>query len=219
MSSPPNKGKGAAIKWIRAHVDHRGGGCLTWPFGRSNGYGNLGVDGKQHYAHRLMCQLVHGPAPSPDHEAAHSCGRGQFGCVNPGHLSWKTKSENQHDRRQHGTGNAWGGRGKLTDAQAAEIRALQGTMLQREIAALYGVSRANISLIMTGNLHAAVKKRPGKGYSYVKASGKYAARIGVKSSSVFLGYFDSEDDARAAYLAADARVRAGLPVSREILRT
>lgn len=209
--------KGTSYSWILAHVGHVGEDCLTWPFGGCNGYGHLTIERKQRYAHRLMCELTRGPAPSSDHEAAHSCGRGQFGCVNPRHLSWKTKSENQHDRREHGTGNVWGGRGKLTDAQASEIRALHGTMSQKEIAALYGVSRANISLIMTGNLHA--NKVRGKGYSFRKDCGKWAATIRAHGKSVFLGLYETKDEARSIYLAADTRIRAGLPINREILRT
>lgn len=217
MSNPPNRGKGAAIRWIRDHAGYQGDDCLMWPFRGPNGYGVFGYLGKQYYAHRYMCELVKGPPPTPEHEAAHSCGRGQFGCVNPCHLSWKTPSDNQRDRRLHGTKSS-GGRGRLTDEQAAQIRALRGAMPQREIAAMFNTSRANVSLIMTGNLHAENKVRPGKGYSYVKATGKYTARIGIQGGSVFLGHFDTEDEARAIYLLANARARAGLPVSREILR-
>lgn len=50
-----------------------------------------------------MCQKAHGDPPSPKHDAAHSCGRGHEGCVNPNHLSWKTKKQNQADRITHGT--------------------------------------------------------------------------------------------------------------------
>jgi hypothetical protein len=76
----------------------------------------LGYLGDTLYAHRLMCQLAHGDPPTPDHIAAHSCGRGHEGCVNPNHLSWKTYSENELDKRVHGTTRNpwWGKKGKLT---------------------------------------------------------------------------------------------------------
>jgi hypothetical protein len=53
----------------------------------------------------LVCEETHGPAPSPQHEAAHSCGNGSNGCVTKGHLSWKTPTENNADRLIHGTSN------------------------------------------------------------------------------------------------------------------
>lgn len=137
------RGRGAAIKFLRAHVSHQGVMCLEWPMSRlPNGYGTLGFERKIHYAHRLMCQLAHGPAPSKDHEAAHSCGN--RGCVNPHHLSWKTRAGNQYDRRLHGTMRS--GR-KLSKRQWDEIRGLKGKLTQREIAARYGVTFQNISAI------------------------------------------------------------------------
>lgn len=150
MSNPPTKGRGAAIFWLRANAGHQGDECLTWPFGGCNGYGNLSVNGQYHYAHRLMCELAHGPAPSPDHEAAHSCGRGHQKCVNPNHLSWKTRSENQLDRTAQGTRNTWSWRGKLTQEQANQILALKGKKTQAELAKMFGVSRSNISFIHCG---------------------------------------------------------------------
>ena len=39
-----------------------------------------------------------------------------------------------------------------------------------------------------------------KGYSFHKATGKYAARINVNYKDKHLGLFENEDDARNAYL-------------------
>lgn len=122
------KGNGKAIQWIRDHQDYAGDDCLPWPFYRLHGYGVLGYLGKRYYAHRFMCSLIHGDPPTPEHQAAHSCGNGHLGCVTPGHLSWKTQSENQLDCRQHGTATKTheGNKGRITRKQAAEIRALKG---------------------------------------------------------------------------------------------
>lgn len=145
-----NKGKGRAMAWLRANVGHVGDGCLTWPFGlRSNGYGSMGYEGKIFYAHRMMCKLAHGEPPTPDHEAAHSCGKGHLACVHPQHLSWKTASENHLDRRRHGTHvtSTSGSWGKISAADKMEILALKGKLPQRVIAAKFGVHFETISRI------------------------------------------------------------------------
>jgi hypothetical protein len=149
------------VRWLIQHRNHRGRGCLIWPFSRVNGYGNFGqtIDGKKviFYAHRYMCELVNGPPPTPEHEAAHECGNGPGGCVHPEHVIWKTKSDNQRDRAFHGT-KSNGPVGKLTEAAVEQIRALKGKKLQREIAEMFGISRANVSLIHLGKLWPAVRK-------------------------------------------------------------
>ena len=100
----PNKGKGKTFAWLIARVDYQGDDCLPWPFCRDGrvGRGRMGHEGKRPWAHRLMCELAHGPPPTPKHQAAHECGKGHYGCVNPRHLAWKTNSENQLDRRKNG---------------------------------------------------------------------------------------------------------------------
>ncbi|WP_292637037.1 hypothetical protein [Mesorhizobium sp.] len=55
-------------------------------------------DGKCRRVSRLVCEEVHGPPPSPDHEAAHSCDNGDLGCATKRHLSWKTPKENTADK-------------------------------------------------------------------------------------------------------------------------
>lgn len=199
------KGNGAAVRWIRAQATAWvSDECLYWPFHRTNGYGVLGYLGKMHYAHRFMCELVHGPAPSPDHEAAHSCGRGHEGCCNPKHISWKTKTENQLDRKLHGrTANP---RGKLTVAQAAQILALKGKKPQREVALMFGTSRANVSLIQCGK---ARTKRP-RGVTFRTDRQQWRARMSEvragKRVWIVIGYYDQEQEAIDAYERAIGRV-------------
>ena len=142
---PSSRGKGEALKFIRDHASYQGEDCLTWPFATNRGYGHLGVNGKMHKAHRLMCEMVHGPSPSQQHYAAHSCGNGHLGCVNPRHLSWRTSSENAHDRRLHGSPEgSKGTRTGLTDEQVSEIRHLKGRLSQVKIAEKFGISRGSV---------------------------------------------------------------------------
>lgn len=137
--------RGEAMAWLLAHVPHKGEACLIWPFSCNwDGYGQIGLQrGVVRKAHHVMCRLAHGKPPTRRHQASHSCGNGHAGCVNQEHLSWKTNSENQKDRRRHGTHlGAKGARTQLTAAQVAEIRS-RGEA-QTALAARFGVSRGCI---------------------------------------------------------------------------
>lgn len=127
--------------------------CLPWPYGTNGvGYGKLWLDGRVRYVHVLVCEHVNGPPPTPKHEAAHSCGKGHLGCVNPRHLSWKTRAENHADKLIHGTHL----RGenhpstKLTNSDARAIRSLRGSTTQREIALKFAVSEKTVNAIQMG---------------------------------------------------------------------
>lgn len=143
MTNPVTKGKGKAFTWLKAHVDFQGDVCLPWPFCRDRkGYGALWHNGRGHWAHRLMCTLMHGDPPTPKHQAAHECGKGHYGCVNPRHLFWKTSSENHLDRRKTGSmlRNVHGPKSLLPPETIAQFIALKGQKTQVEIARMFGVS-------------------------------------------------------------------------------
>lgn len=143
--------KGEGLAWIRAHLQHDGDDCLIWPFGKiPDGYpGQIRFDGRSVLAGRVMCELRNGPPPTPKHEAAHSCGKGHTGCINPRHLSWKTRGENQRDRVIHCTDNSGerNGCAKLAVGQVVEIRSLKGKSTQAAAGALFGVSGRTIGQI------------------------------------------------------------------------
>lgn len=125
--------------------------CLVWPFVRNHeGYGQMRHGDKIVMANHIICEAAHGPKPSPDHESAHSCGRGSSGCCSPIHLRWATKEENEADKILHGTTNRGeaNGHAKLTVDQVRKIRSLEGTMLQREIGELFDVKAGTISNIL-----------------------------------------------------------------------
>lgn len=145
---------GEVSRFIReVALRHTGDKCLTWPFGKTQrGYGLIWIDGKHVIASRYVCELVHGSPPTPEHDAAHSCGKGHEGCVAPEHLSWKTPVENKADELLHGTRprGERNGHAKLTEAEAREILALKGVELQRNLAARFGVSRTAVASIHSG---------------------------------------------------------------------
>jgi hypothetical protein len=125
--------------------------CLFWPFATTkNGYALIRLNGKNNIVSRLMCEKLNGPAPSPKHQTAHSCGNGTKGCISGNHLRWATVKENNYDKIAHGTFL----RGedqtstKLTEKEVIEIRRIAGSMRQEDIGAMYGVSQSTISMIV-----------------------------------------------------------------------
>lgn len=51
------------------------------------------------YAHHVVCWLFYGPPPSTKHVCGHLCGYSN--CLNPRHLKWMTKSEDNKLRSFH----------------------------------------------------------------------------------------------------------------------
>lgn len=141
--------EGAPEQFMReVAIPFQGDECLRWPYRTNNrGYAMLI---RTVNVCRIICEEVHGPAPTPKHEAAHTCGHGADRCVNPKHLRWATRQENELDKVLHGTSNR-GERcasAKLTRDQVLEIRAIGRSMLQREVAAIYGVTDSSIRDIL-----------------------------------------------------------------------
>jgi hypothetical protein len=149
---------GELLRYIEEVVlPYRGADCLRWPFGtikprEGREYAGTVTIGSEHVlVTRYVCEKVHGPAPTADHEAAHSCGKGHEACVNPGHIIWKTPSANQADRIEHGTHDRgersfWA---KLTEVEARLIQKNPNGETQKVLAARYGTCRSNISMIQS----------------------------------------------------------------------
>jgi len=145
---------GTTQKWIReTALSHASDECLIWPF-QPDKYGRavLNFGGRRHYASRYICELAHGKPPSDQHVAAHSCGKGHSGCVNPKHLRWATRSENYEDSVLHGTA-ARGERlpnTKLSADDVRTIRKLRPEMTFDRIAERYNVARSTIIYAVYG---------------------------------------------------------------------
>lgn len=140
--------KGEAKRFYEETVlTYDGDECLIWPYARlPSGYAKM----QGHNVHRRLCEETRGPAPTPQHEAAHSCGKGHLACVTKRHLDWKTKAQNQADRLIHGTdlrGEKVNG-AKLTEADVLAIRASTETGVT--IAKRYGLHPAYVSLVRSG---------------------------------------------------------------------
>lgn len=145
---------GAPLKWLNEHSSYQGDECLVWPFATDRyGIGSVYVAGVITKASRAMCSIVNGEPQDELYEAAHSCGNGHLGCVNPKHLRWATTSENQMDRVIHGTSNRGSKNAQsiLTEEQVRSIKQrLSRGERGKELAAAFGVSPMTISTIKNG---------------------------------------------------------------------
>lgn len=123
------------------------GECEIWPHGQ-NGHGYGRVQSKKLGArgvHVVACTARNGPRPD-GMDAAHTCGVKL--CFNPDHLSWKTRKENEADKILHGT-SQHGERNTQARLSVADIAAIRSsTLLQRELADMYGVRQGTISRII-----------------------------------------------------------------------
>lgn len=138
-------------------------GCWLWTgdTGGRRGYGRLRVEGRMVRAHRLSWMLHFGPIQS-GLCVCHKCDTPS--CVNPSHLFLDTNEGNTADRVRKGRsrGADCGAtnpvrherhhQAKLTEITVQAIRELAaaGTVSQRRIAAMFGVSQPCISAIKNG---------------------------------------------------------------------
>lgn len=149
--------KPTVFDWLVDHAEYQSDECLIWPFAiGKGGYGNLAYKGKYYNAHRLMCEIAHGPAPD-GMEAAHSCHNPT--CVSPRHLRWKTRSENSFEKADNGTQH----RGEatpnacLTAEIVREIRQEWPLKTCDELAEKYGCKRNTVWKAATGRTWAHVE--------------------------------------------------------------
>jgi len=129
--------------------------CLIWTGTRSAaGYGQLAVDGKLWYTHRLAWTMANGAIPDGMH-VCHHCDNPP--CCRLEHLFLGTDADNLADMRRKGRQvnaqpiGAQHGRAKLTDDQVRAIRARYWSAerpTQPSLAMEYGVSDSTISLIV-----------------------------------------------------------------------
>lgn len=151
----PRGSDSAIAKFFDYARTFSGNECLIWPFTRTRGYGNF----KGKYAHRLLCEEIHGAPASPKMEAAHSCGNGKNGCVNPRHVRWATRLENEQDKLIHGTvaRGSRNGHAKISESDVIEIRRLALTHTQAAVANKFNVSQSSVAHMLRGDTWKHVK--------------------------------------------------------------
>lgn len=123
-------------------------GCWFWTGSvDTHGYGQGWLDGKNQLVHRVMYERYVGPVG--DLCVLHACDTPR--CVRPSHLHLGTRAENNQEAaerdRRHRPSGTQNPHAKLSEADVRAIRADQRSA--RIIAAEYGISRANVSMIRT----------------------------------------------------------------------
>lgn len=144
---------GRGLNFLTGLIATQEAGCIKWPFRSSTkGYGRIMFGGKLTNASRAMCVLAHGAPPDQSLEAAHSCGKGHMGCVNPNHLSWKTGAGNEMDKHDHGTVMR-GNRNHKTVLTVPEVKAIKEALSQGQtaysLACRFGVAPGTVGSIAT----------------------------------------------------------------------
>lgn len=116
-----------------------------------NGYGRVSIDGQYRRAHLYACEAAHGPRPVGKSDAAHSCGERM--CINPRHLRWASRSENEQDKVAHGRSNRGGERSGAARLTPESVRAIRESYAstsrtQQQLADEYGVHIMTINDII-----------------------------------------------------------------------
>lgn len=97
--------------------------CITWPgFKIRKGYGQVWLDGKAQYVHRVMLEYKLGRPIRKGYETLHSCDNPS--CVNPNHLSEGTHKQNMQEASERGLLGKNGKRRKYSPEERARIKQL-----------------------------------------------------------------------------------------------
>lgn len=142
-----------AIAKFQARIDKRGGD-ECWPYMGArcrDGYGSLRLGGVQTSAHRLAYTLAFGEIP-PGAHVRHKCDNPP--CCNPAHLEAGSQLDNMRDKAERGRGRTLPRPGESSPTAKLTweaVRIIRGSPAPRaELAAQFGVSASNISMVLAG---------------------------------------------------------------------
>lgn len=137
-----------ALRRLHARTSYDANGCWLWGGYVKNSYGALSVGNVDVYIHRLSYEIHHGPIP----DGLFVCHRCDVRlCWAPHHLFAGTQQDNvtdcitkgRHVPPPHLIGEE-NPKVTLSDDDVEAIRALAGSMQQRDIAQAFGVSQSTV---------------------------------------------------------------------------
>ncbi len=145
--------KGESAQWLKHQLTHADRTrCWNWPYAKgSSGHGQIKINKRTRPAHQIAMIWDNRPCPPDKYQGNHKCDNPR--CVNPDHIYWGTKRDNERDMVHAGT-HTRGSRNalaKLTPQQADEARA--STEPHSVIARRFNVSAAAISRIRNGDAY------------------------------------------------------------------
>lgn len=116
--------------------------CWPWRGKRTpDGYGVVKVEGREDYAHRMVCELASGPLG--DRQALHRCDNPP--CCNPAHIYPGTPADNIKDM------DARGRRGRSYKLSVETVQQIAASKFSwRKTAAAFGVSKRTVMQIKMG---------------------------------------------------------------------
>jgi hypothetical protein len=132
-------------KYVRGADDE----CWEWSAAKNKGYGVINIKKNIYQSHRLALYLATGEWGVC---ACHKCDNPS--CVNPSHLWWGTKGDNNRDCIEKGRGNKPKGveasKSKLTEQQVLDIRRIyaEGKTSHRKLAVEYGIDHRSIGRLI-----------------------------------------------------------------------
>lgn len=140
--------------WSRVDRSASPCGCWNWTSCVTpRGYGQISINAKKNYAHRVAYELSVGPIPD-GMLVLHSCDNRR--CVNPKHLRVGTPKENTADMdirgRRVNTPSLGEKHGcaKLTEAVVKDIRERHRSgAIESALAVLYGVSPRTVGRVVS----------------------------------------------------------------------
>lgn len=142
--------------WLTQQKTTNENNCWLWNRGKNSaGYGCVLFHGKMQLVHRLFFQYHSNVDISKDDDIRHICpSTPNTLCFNPNHLLKGSRKENMEDmvrygRSQQGERNY---HSKLSNDDILCIRAQREMFLLRELAEMYGVDQALISMIVNNKI-------------------------------------------------------------------
>jgi hypothetical protein len=188
--------------------------CWEWRGCKGGGgYGQFGLNGKSHGAHRVVYRVYYGVDPG-ELDVCHTCDNP--GCCNPEHLFLGTHTDNMRDCVKKGrnpkTRGARHHKAKLTDENVCEIRASNETGVA--LATKFGVSFPAISYHRNKDRSVRTDGLPYNNTSGVcgvhKKRGKWLAQFRFKKKAYYVGTFDTIAEAEQALITK--RIELGIPM-------